>query len=63
MATNLHIVPLYKDEPVERMINRFNKKYRESDIYETYKKYTFYEKPSCKRSREKRRARRINDIH
>jgi len=62
MATNLTVNQLYKDEPSERLINRFFKKYRESEIYDEYKKYSFYEKPSTKKHRKKSKALHINDI-
>ena len=62
MATNLFVEPLWKGETPERMINRFCKKYRESDLYNEIKQATFYEKPSVKRHRDKRRKVFMNDI-
>jgi ribosomal protein S21 len=62
MATNLMVTPLYPNEPAERMITRFFKKYRESDIYDLYKQKTFYEKPSVKKHRRRRKAQHVNDI-
>jgi hypothetical protein len=44
------------------MINRFCKKYRESDLYNEIKQTSFFEKPSVKRHREKRRKVFMNTI-
>jgi hypothetical protein len=44
------------------MINRFCKKYRESDLYNEIKSASFYEKPSVKRHREKRKKVFMNNI-
>ena len=62
MATNLFVEPLWKGESGDRLINRFCKKYRESDLYNEIKAKSFYEKPSVKRHRQKRKKVFMNDI-
>jgi len=62
MALNLYVEPLWKGEPEGRMVNRFCKKYRESGLYDEIKAKSFYEKPSVKRHRQKRKKMFINDI-
>ena len=43
-----------------RMIKRFIKKVKKEKIIDTYRERRFYEKPSDKKRREKRRAQRKN---
>ena len=42
----------------ERMLKRFIKKVKKEKIIDTYKERRFYEKPSAKKRRLKRRAQR-----
>jgi len=63
MATNIYVEQIYPNEPAEKLINRFMKKYRQSDIYDQIKKYSVYEKPSVKKNRKKAFAKHLNDIY
>ena len=43
-----------------KMVKRFIKKVKKQKIIDTYRERRFYEKPSDKKRREKRRAQRKN---
>ena len=43
-----------------RMLKRFTKKVKKEKIIDTYKRGRFYEKPSDKRRREKKRGQKNN---
>tara|TARA_R100000664_G_C2740209_1_gene128822 strand:- start:235 stop:432 length:198 start_codon:yes stop_codon:yes gene_type:complete len=43
-----------------KMVKRFTKKVKKQKIIDTYRERRFYEKPSDKKRREKRRAQRKN---
>ena len=48
-----------RNEPVENLIKRFNRKVKREGIIEEVRNRRFYEKPSVKRRREKVRRKRI----
>lgn len=54
-----------ENEPVDKMLKRFKKKYERSGTLKEYRARTFFTKPSVinrlKRSRSKRRAQRANE--
>lgn len=54
-----------ENEPVDKLLKRFKKKYERSGTLREYRARTFYTKPSVenrlKRSRSKRRAQRANE--
>jgi len=56
---NVEVAPRYRNEPVEKMIKRFNKKVKNERIIEDYRERQRYEKPSLKRKRLKRRRRLV----
>ena len=58
-AINVEVKPKYFNEPIEKMIKRFSRKIKKERIIETYKERMYYEKPSLKRKREKRRRQRV----
>ncbi len=45
-----------ENEPIDRAIRRFKKKYERSGILKEYKKRTFFTKPSVKRRMKKAKA-------
>jgi len=47
-----------ENEPIDRAIRRFKKKYERSGILKEYKKRTFFVKPSVKKRMEKIKATR-----
>ena len=47
-----------KNEDLERMIRRFVKKVKKAGIIEEVRERSYYEKPSVKRNRLKRKKRR-----
>ena len=49
----------YPDEPIEKMVKRFNKKVKKERIIENVLNRRFYEKPSEKRKKERRRRRKV----
>jgi len=54
-----------ENEPIDRAIKRFKKKYERSGILKEFKRRAFYTKPSIKKRMKKqkavRRAKRTND--
>ncbi len=56
-----------KDEPVERALRRFKKKYEKAGILKEIKRNSYYLKPSdekrIKRSKARRRMRRAMSFH
>jgi small subunit ribosomal protein S21 len=54
-----------ENEPVDKMLKRFKKKYERSGTLKEFRARTFFTKPSIdgrlKRSRSKRRAQRANE--
>jgi len=54
-----------ENEPIDKMLKRFKKKYERSGTLKEYRARTFFTKPSVinrlKRSRSKRRAQRANE--
>lgn len=58
-------VQALENEPVDKMLKRFKKKYERSGILKEFRARTFFTKPSVdsrlKRSRSKRRAQRANE--
>ncbi len=63
MATNLVIKPR-RNEPIERVIKRFNKKVKKLGIIDEAKERRYYIKPSEKKRRAKKRsdARRRKEL-
>ena len=57
MATNLVVKPR-RNENIERVVKRFNKKVKKLGIIEEYKDRQRYMKPSEKRRRAKKRSDR-----
>jgi len=57
MATNLVVRPR-RNENIERVIKRFNKKIKKLGIIDDYKDSSRYMKPSEKRRRAKKRSDR-----
>jgi small subunit ribosomal protein S21 len=57
MATNLVVRPR-RNENIERVIKRFNKKVKKLGILEDFKEHQRYLKPSEKRRRAKKRSDR-----
>jgi len=57
MATNLVVRPR-RNENIERVIKRFNKKVKKMGILEDFKEHQRYLKPSEKRRRAKKRSDR-----
>jgi len=57
MATNLVVTPR-RNENIERVVKRFNKKVKKLGIIEEYKDKQRYMKPSEKRRRAKKRSDR-----
>jgi len=57
MATNLVVKPR-RNENIERVVKRFNKKVKKLGIIEEYKDKQRYLKPSEKRRRAKKRSDR-----
>jgi|TARA_R110000796_G_C14397150_1_gene417153 ribosomal protein S21 len=54
----------YPDEPIERMIKRFNKKVKKERIIEIFLEQKNYEKPSDrKRKLQKRRKKVLEKLH
>ena len=56
-----------KDEPLERALRRFKKKYEKAGILKEIKRNSYYLKPSAekriKRSKARRRMRRAMTFH
>jgi small subunit ribosomal protein S21 len=48
------------NEPIDRAIRRFKKKYERSGVLKEFKKRTFFTKPSVKRRMKKMKAIRRN---
>lgn len=57
MATNLVVRPR-RNENIERVIKRFNKKVKKLGIIDEFKERSRYMKPSEKRRRQKKRSDR-----
>jgi ribosomal protein S21 len=55
----VEIKPKFVDEPLERMIKRFNKKVKKERIIENVLDRRYYEKPSEKRRKERRRRKKV----
>jgi ribosomal protein S21 len=54
----------YSDEPIERMLKRFNKKVKKERIIEIFLEQKRYEKPSDrKRKLQKRRKKVLEKLH
>jgi ribosomal protein S21 len=53
------VKPKFADEPLDRMIKRFNKKVKKECIIENVLNRRFYEKPSEKRKKERRRRQKV----
>ena len=51
----------YADEPIERMIKRFTKKVKKEGIIAKVLEKRYYEKPSEKRLRLKKRRKKVLD--
>jgi len=52
---NVEVTPRYPNEPIDRMIRRFTKKIKKERIMEDYREKRYYEKPSEKRKKDKRK--------
>jgi len=63
MSTNIYVVPQRKEESQDRMINRFFKKYRESNLYNEIRDGEFYVSDSEKAHAQKRKYQHLNDIY
>jgi len=48
-----------RNEPVERLIKRFNKKVRREGVIEECRDRMYYEKPSVKNARKRRQRKRV----
>jgi len=60
MGNAVHVkVVARKDEPAERLIKRFMKKVRREGIMEEVRERMYYEKPSVKRSRQRRLRKKM----
>ena len=60
MGNVVHVkVVARKDEPAERLIKRFMKKVRREGIMEEVRERMYYEKPSVKRSRQRRLRKKM----
>ena len=57
MAVNVEVFAR-RNEDAERLIKRFSKKVRREGVIDECKERMFYEKPSVKRSRIKRRNKK-----
>jgi ribosomal protein S21 len=53
------VKPKYPDEPIERMIKRLGKKVKKSKIMETIYEKRYYEKPSVKKAKARKRRKKI----
>jgi ribosomal protein S21 len=58
-AVRVEIKPRFPDEPLERMIKRFNKKVKKERIIENVLNRRYHEKPSEKRRKERRRRKKV----
>ena len=56
-SINIEIKPRYRDEPFERVMRRFMKKAKKERIVENYRDRMYYEKPSVKRKRMRKRRK------
>ncbi|MFH1212723.1 MAG: 30S ribosomal protein S21 [Candidatus Neomarinimicrobiota bacterium] len=54
-------VTLYDNEPLERALRRFKKKFEKAGILNDVKKRTYFEKPSIER--RMRKAKAIKRLH
>ncbi|HNZ37182.1 MAG: 30S ribosomal protein S21 [Candidatus Marinimicrobia bacterium] len=54
-------VTVYDNEPLERALRRFKKKFEKAGILNDVKKRTYYEKPSVEK--RMRRAKAIKRLH
>jgi len=54
-------VTLYDNEPLERALRRFKKKFEKAGILNDVKKRTYYEKPSIEK--RMRKAKAIKRLH
>ena len=59
MATINVRVEARRNEPVDRLIKRFNKKVRREGIVEEARDRMYYEKPSVKKARTRRQRKRV----
>lgn len=57
----VEVKPNYPDEPLERMIKRFNKKVKKERVIEKVLELRHFEKPSDKKRRMKKRRKRVLD--
>jgi len=57
-------IAVQENEPIDRAIKRFKKKYERSGVLKEYKRRTYFTKPSIKKRMQKvkaiRRAQRIS---
>tara|TARA_B100000949_G_C14019994_1_gene340896 strand:+ start:263 stop:490 length:228 start_codon:yes stop_codon:yes gene_type:complete len=58
-AVRVEVRPKFKDETLDRLIRRFNKKVKKERIMEKVLNNRYYEKPSDKRRKERRRRRKV----
>tara|TARA_R110000824_G_scaffold188779_2_gene370128 strand:- start:450 stop:686 length:237 start_codon:yes stop_codon:yes gene_type:complete len=58
-AVVVEVTPRYNNEPFERILKRFIKKCKKEKIVENYRDRMYYEKPSLKRKKERRRRKRV----
>ncbi len=54
-------VTLYDNEPLEKALRRFKKKFEKAGILNDVKKRTYYEKPSV--AKRTRRAKAVKRLH
>lgn len=60
-AIRVEVKPRYPDEPLERMIKRFNKKAKKERVIEMVLEKRYYEKPSVKRKKAQKRRKKVLD--
>ena len=58
-TVNVEVIPRYNNEPIEKLIKRFNKKVKNERVIEDFIERQRYEKPSLKRKRLKHRKRLV----
>ena len=56
---NVEVKPRDKNESFERLVRRFSKKVKKEKIVENYRDRRFYEKPSVRRARARKRRRKL----
>ena len=58
-AVRAEVKPKFRDETLDKLIRRFNKKVKKERIIERVLDNRYYEKPSDKRRKERRRRRKV----